>query len=405
MKDSRLLSALTRAVMSLIAIFVIWGCQGPAPTRDQTDNSEVASTENGERYPHEIDLMSVVRRFLGPDGYMDPAFPPTVAEPRPYLTDFFGVLAIRDVPRSQIIADFVPEHATLTTESDRSVTLGFERGFTAVFYPFSSLIAAGAEAAVSHVVLSGDTWQEARANVESLIKLIERLDRGHAYLVDNPFYELEQKTFAVMQSGLRADVTVDPELSTFRDSDHGVLLFPEAVHGISKDADELIQIIAEGGFDWIGFESLNTPQQEDLDVFNRARAGTPEYAQARSKLVEYYAESWNGRAGPKTTGEENYYFKLAEAAHQAGARVIALEGSTIPYIFFRYGETSFGAAVRSQIWADATPPSGRGILFGGGAHFHYPDVPMVQDLILAESPNRPFFSTRDLWEKQKGQTR
>ena len=156
-----------QAGMSLIAIFVIWGCQGQASTSDQAAIAEMASTEDGERHLHEIDLMSVVKRFLGPDGYMDPAFPPTVAEPRPYLTDFFGVLAIQDVPRIQIIADFVPEQARLIAETDHSFTLEFEEGFTAVFYPFSALIAAGAEAAVSHVVLSGDTWQEARANVES----------------------------------------------------------------------------------------------------------------------------------------------------------------------------------------------------------------------------------------------
>ena len=53
---------------------------------------------------------------------------------------------------------------------------------------------------------------------------------------------------------------------------------------------------------WVRINQHSTAR--DLDAFNRAHAGTQEYEQARSKLVEYYAESWNGRAGPKTTGEE-----------------------------------------------------------------------------------------------------
>jgi hypothetical protein len=353
-----------------------------------------------ERFVHEVDLMSVIKRFLSPEGFMDPEFPPTVAKPSPYLTDFFGVQTIGDVTRDEIISDFVPGFAEIDSDGENAITLKFQDGFTATFYPVSTFVAMGNSVDVSHVVLSGETWQEARRNVNLLLQMIAKMDREDAYLIENPFYELEKKTYEVMSSGMRADVKIDPKLSQFYDSDNGILLFPEAVHGVSKDADELIKIIEAGGIDWVGFESLNTSQQPELDELNAAVEGTAEYDAARDKLVDYYAEAWNGRAGPKTTGEENYYFKLAEAAHKAGARVIALEGSSLEYLFFRYGETAFGGAVRSLIWANATPESGRGILFGGGAHFNYPDVPMVQDLIHADDPGRPFFSVRDLWAKK-----
>lgn len=342
-------------------------------------------------------MMPVIGRFLGPDNFMDPEFPPTVATPSPYLTDFFGVQAIADVSREEIVADFVPRFAEVTGQNEHWVALTFKDGFTATFYPVSSLVVLGFEAPISHVVVSGDNWRQARGNVEALIGRIREIGREGAYLLDNPDYGLELTTYETMQAGITASVEIDPDLSGFRTSADGLLLFPEAVHGISTDADELMKVIDGGGFDWIGLEALNLDQQEDLDAFNDAEAGTPEYERARAELVEYFADAWNGRAGPRTTGEENYYFKLCEAAHAAGARVIALEGASPAFLLFRYGETSFGSSVRSLIWANATPSSGRGILFGGGAHFHYPDVPMVQDFVAAESPERPIFAVRDLW--------
>ncbi|MCY3988959.1 MAG: hypothetical protein OXF94_10280 [Gammaproteobacteria bacterium] len=351
------------------------------------------------RYQHHIDVAPVIGRFLAPDGFIDPEFPPTIAEPSPHLTDFFGVQAVADVSRDEIVADFVPRFAELSARDEHSVTLTFKDGFTATFYPVSSLVVMGFATPVSHVVVSGDTWRQARGNVETLIGRIREIGRAGAYLLENPDYGLEMQTYETMRSGQRASVEIDPDLSRYRSSADGLLLFPEAVHGISTDADALMKVIDGGGFDWLGMEALNLDQQDDLDAFNNAAAGTPEYVEARAVLVEYFADAWNGRAGPRTTGEENYYFKLCEAAHAAGARVIALEGASLPFLFFRYGETKFGASVRSLIWANAIPSTGRGILFGGGAHFHYPDVPMVQDFVAAESPQRPIFAVRDLWAK------
>ena len=365
----------------------------PGPAIESIAQEAVASG----RFQHGIDVMAVTGRFLGPDSFMDPEFPPTVATPSPYLTDFFGVQAIADVSREEIVADFVPRFAEVTGQNEHWVALTFKDGFTATFYPVSSLVVLGFEAPISHVVVSGDDWRQARGNVEALIGRIREIGREDAYLLDNPDYGLELATYETMQAGMTASVEIDPDLSGFRASADGLLLFPEAVHGISTDADELMKVIDGGGFDWIGLEALNLDQQEDLDAFNDAAAGTPEYERARAELVEYFADAWNGRAGPRTTGEENYYFKLCEAAHAAGARVIALEGASPAFLLFRYGEASFGSSVRSLIWANAIPSSGRGILFGGGAHFHYADVPMVQDFVAAESPERPIFAVRDLW--------
>ncbi len=136
--------------------------------------------------------------------------------------------------------------------------------------------------------------------------------------------------------------------------------------------------------------------KEDLDAFNRAREGTRAYGAARARLIEYFASSWNGRAGPKTTGAANYYFQLIETTHRNCVRVIGLEGSTTPFIFFRYGETNFGSSVRSYLWARRTPPHGRGVIFGGAAHFSSPAPANVQDNIAARDHGRTFVTLKDL---------
>jgi len=365
-----------------------------------TADSEVPAPETEpvrvERYEHQIDLLPVIKRFMTPEGYMDPEFPPTVAEPSRFLTDFYGVQAIGDVTRDEIVDDFVPAHAAIVEESEHSVLLEFEDGFEARFFPVSSLSVMGLIADISHVKLSGETWQEARANVARLLEVIAEIGRTDAYLLDNPWYEREIETDEQMTGGVHAPVKVDPDLDEFLSTPDAILLASEAVHGKSADAERVMEILETGKIDWIGLEMLNLYQKQDIEAFNEAEAGTPEYAAAREKLVEYFADAWNGRAGPRTTGEENYYFKLCEIAHANGARVIPLEGADAEFLFFRYGETMFGGAVRSYVWAEQTPASGRGILFGGGMHFKLGEPINAQDFIHAGMPERPLFSTTEL---------
>lgn len=386
------------ALLASIALVSLAACSSndPGETSSVDQPAEAATVAfTGERYQHQIDVGSLIKRFLNDKGFMDQEFPPTVAQASPYMTDFFGAQAIADVDRETIINDFVPEFATLTSSDDHSVTLDFNEGYTAVFYPQSTLVAMGHKAEFSHVVLSGDTWKVARGNVADLIAKIKGMGREQAYLIPNPYYADERITYDQMNKGKFAPISIEPDLSSFREDPEGVLLLTESVHGISKDADFLMEQMDEIEMDWVGLEMLNTYMQADIDAFNDAEAGTEEFEAARQKMVDYFADAWNGRAGPKTTGEENYYFKLVEKAHEKGIRVIAMEAGDIDFYFFRYGETNFGGSVRSLWWANALPETGRGAVFGGGSHYNQTTPINVQDFMFAETPDRKFYAVKE----------
>lgn len=391
--------------MASVALTSLLACT-PNEKSEEVSAVESAKSEavvfTGERYQHQIDIGPLIKRFLSPQGFMDQEFPSTVAFASPYMTDFYTVQAIGDVDADVIIADFVPKYATLTEQDENNVTLTFNEGYTAVFYPQSTLVALGHKVDFSHVVLSGDTWKVGRANIADLIGKIEEMGREGAYLIPNPYYADEQTTYEQMNNGEFASVAVEPELKSFKEDPNGVLLLTEAVHGISKDADLLVEIMDQVQMDWVGLEMLNTDMQADIDEFNNAKAGTEEYTTARQKLVDYFADAWNGRKGPKTTGEENYYFKLVETAHQKGVRVVAIESSPIDFLFFRYGETHFGGSVRSLWWVNAISKTGRGAVFGGGAHYNQTTPINVQDFMFAETPERKFYAIKE-FKKPKHQ--
>ncbi len=392
---SRMLTAASLAALTACMTTEEAVPAGPSTAAVATETPPAPPAE-ASRYVHQVDVPSTVRPFLSPQGFLDPAFPPTIAAPSHHLTDFFGHQAIADIPRDRIVADLVPAHAQLVSQDDHSVTLQFPRGYTATFYPISALAMMGVSAPYSHVYISGDDWRTKRANLADFIGVLESAGLAGRYLIPNPFYEDEVTTAAQMRSGRHAPVTIDPQAALFFRTPNAILLKPEYVHGIRESADELMQLLRRGAVDWVGLEMLPSGMQDELDAFHRAQSGTPEYRQGRQKLIDYFAENWNGRAGPRTTGEENYYFQLVDLARQRGVRVIGLEQAFIHYIIFRYGETPFGGSVRSYQWSKAVPATGRGVIFGGSAHFNLPEPTNVQDFIAARQPDRAIMSLRDL---------
>ena len=345
---------------------------------------------------HAPGIAALVKPFLTAQGFLDPEFASAVAAPSRFYSDFFGLQAIRDVPKIRIVSDFVPAHGEVVAEDSASVTIRFRAGYSAQFFPMSSLDVMGSSAALSHVAISGDNWRASRQNVRSFLSLLDSLKLTDTYLVPNPGYADEVVVAQQMSAGAPAVVTVDSSLSRFAQSADGVLLLGERVHGRPDDLAIVNSVLESTKIDWLGLEMLDVANEPVLDAYNRSKAGSAEYAQARAQLIAYFANAWNGRAGPKTTGEENPYFKLVEAAHARGVRVIALEAASVPYLLFRYGEVDFGGAVRSLWWAKRVPPKGRGIIFGGTAHFNSAKPVNVQDFIAAAQPNRPLYSLKPI---------
>jgi hypothetical protein len=376
------------------------GCQSiAAEGRAEPAVASAPAPEPQERYLHAPELGPIIMRYVTDKGFMDPEFPPTVASPLPYLGDFYSFQAIKDVPADRIIADFASRGATLAARDENSVTLQFPGGYTGTFYPVSTLAVAGQQLPISHVDISGSDWREEQANVQKFRALVEKAGLVDSYFIPNPTYSLEQEVAKQMTSGSRADLVIDPDLARFGAAQDAVLFLPEGVHGKPDDANLLMDIIARHDIDWIGLEMLGPEEQPVLDAFVSAEAGSAAYRDARAGLLAYFAEAWNGRAGPKVPAEELYYFKLVEAAREQGVRVVGIEQTTIPFLIFRYGETSFGAAVRSLEWQRNLPDDGRGVVFGGSGHYNLSEPINVQDFVAAADPDRPLFSMKPLLRK------
>jgi hypothetical protein len=349
------------------------------------------------RHIETADFKTLLPKYLDEKGFLDKAYAAEVAGPSPVYTDFFGIQAITDRSAAQIKRDFTPRYASVTAEDADSVTLNFKAGYTARFAPHSSLSAVGVTVPVSHVEIGGKTWREVVANVRAFRSLVGSAGLSRAYLIPNPLHQVELGVAQrLAHGGPAAAVTPDPELQLFDRSPNALLLAPEGVHGMRESYDKLAALLSAHRFDWIGMEMLPASMQPALDDFVLQPEGSPRQAAARKALLAYFTDSWNGRAGPKTAPEDNYYFQLVDLARRRGARVYGIENVPAAYFFFRNGESSFGAAVRNHQWAERLPMTGRGVVFGGSAHFEDSRAINIQDFATARRPGVVLLSTRPL---------
>jgi len=343
------------------------------------------------RFVHEVDLGKSIPKFLNSQGFLDPKFADAVAKPSKYYTDFYGVQALAATTKDGIKRDFVPKFAEAVEEGENSVTLKFKDGFSGEFYPNSTFKFRTFEVQVDHVEISGDTWPDLLKNLESFRNILRTNKLEKKYLIPNPFYEEELVVARQLLSDKKAVVTTTT-LESFNREKDAILLYPEGVHGNVEGYEKLkLMVLDKQKVDWIALEMLVLPMQKDLDIYVKSAGNSPEYLRTRKVLLDYFKDSWNGRLGPKTTAEENYYFKIVEQMQLNKTRIIAVEDAFAEYIFFRYGETKFGGAVRSYRWAKALPKTGKGLIFGGSAHFTDSSPINFQDFLAMLNPKLRMF--------------
>lgn len=348
---------------------------------------------DASRYGDLIDFKAMAPKFLNKEGFLDQDFQAAVAGPSDVYTDFYGIQAVSDRTAAQIRRDFVPRLADAVASDDHSLTLRFKAGYTARFFPRSSFVAFNNSVPFSHAAISGGTWREVVANTRAFRATVKSAGLGKAYLIPNPLYPAEQAVARRLAADApHAPVTADPKLETYDRSANAILLSPEGVHGVREYYDRLVALLSAHRFDWIGMEMLPAHMQPTLDDFTTAPEGSPRQQAARKALLVYFTDTWNGRAGPKTAPEDNYYFQLVDLARRRHARVIGIENVPMAYFFFRNGESAFGAGARNHQWAAQLPLKGHGVVFGGGSHFDDPRPINVQDFIAARNPKAVFVS-------------
>jgi hypothetical protein len=367
-----------RTIVGAIAIFLIVAASG-TPACSQT-----ATAPTTGRYVDAPDLMSVIKRVLTPQGMLDPEFGKAIAKPSPYLGDFFGVQAIKDVTKENIKHDFVPKFASIEKEDEHSVELKFKYGWTGRFVVNSSLEVKGYASPVSHVYLSGDTWNEMLKNRDAFLGILKAEKLEERYLIPNPQYQDELVVARKLEAGgAPVAISRDPGLPGFDQSTNAVAIFPDAVHGNEAGFSAFLDFLKAHKCDWLGLEALTTSVQKQLDDYIQADEKSPEFAAADKAITEYFASGWDKRF---ENTKESHFMKVVQLMRANKSRVYGLEGVSLDYIIWRYGETPFGGAVRSYVWSKQVPTSGRGIVFGGSAHFTSDNPENFQDFLKDRNP-------------------
>lgn len=348
------------------------------------------------RFIHEPDLRKMLPKFLNSQGFLDPKFAEAVSKPSHYYSDFYGIQALANTTKDGIKRDFVSKFAEVVTEDENTITLKFKNGWTGKFYPNSSVKTFGIEIKFDHVEVSGDTWQDLQKNLADFFNILKTAKLEKRYLIPNPHYKDEQIVAKQLAKKNQIQVKVAP-IAEMQNEKKSVLLYPEGVHGDVEAYQKLkANVLDKEKFDWVAMEMLMPSQQKDLDIFINSAENSPEYLRTRKVLLDYFKDAWNGRRGPKTSAEENYYFKIVEQMRQQKTRVIGIEKSSAEFIFFRYGENKFGAAVRSLWWAQLLPKTGKGLIFGGSGHFTIPNAINFQDFQLMLNPKMKMFTLEEI---------
>lgn len=291
-----------------------------------------------------------------------------VDHPSAVLTDFFGVQPLQPYTLDQILTDLVPELATVTKRGENRVTLRMNNGPTVVVQSNGRLFINGNKVEIPYarvVIEQPSTYPREPALFRAA--LVDA-GLGERYLPRNPYYELEVQ--AVGSAGHTGAVQgeVSADTSRFDDHEHAIILVGET-HGGSERYEQAMKLVALPSITWIAIEMIPENLQSSVDALQSHSPGSAPHRAARDSLLRFFSENWNTRGHEITaTPEENPYFRLIVAAHRLGKRVIALD-TRADYILFRFGEFPLGAKVRDATWAANIPSEGRGIVYGGSAHF------------------------------------
>lgn len=372
-----------KRIAEILAVFVV----AVLPAAGMLLQTKTTAAQS--RFVDSPDLMSLVKRVLTPQGMLDPEFTEAIARPSPYLTDFFGIQAIKDITKETIKRDFVPKFAVVEKEDEHSIELKFNDGWTGRFIVNSSLEVKGTLSPVSHVYLSGDTWREMLKSREDFLGILKAENLTDRYLVVNPYYK-DELVVAKKLAGGSAPVSPskDPALPGFEQSTNAVVIFPDRVHGDEAGFNDFLAFLGTHKCDWLGLEAVTTAMQKQLDDYIQADEKSPRFAAAEKSIAEYFASGWDKRF---QNHQESHFMKIMRIMKVNKSRVYGLEGVPLDYIIWRYGETPFGGAVRSYVWSMQVPTAGRGIVFGGSAHFSSDKPINFQDFLKDRNPGVTLF--------------
>jgi hypothetical protein len=311
-----------------------------------------------------------------------------VAEPDAYLADAFGIQVLQSVPAAKVLANLVPDRASLVSRDPQTLVLDFMDGPRVVFRYDTRLVFNGqvVDVPYARIVIADSASYPA----EPLAFRDALVDAGlaDAYLVPNPYYAAEQAVSLLVKDGASIEtVTPGPDTTGFGAASHAAIMVGET-HGGTAAYDRARALLESPAVGWIAIEMLPEDLQDAVDAFLSTAAGD-----GRTALLDYYHANWNTR-GHEVTADpaDNPYFRLIDVARNLGKPVYALDTET-RYILFRFGEFPLGATVRDFVWASNVPDAGRGVLYGGSSHFLQSRKPNMLTFLRERFPDMKLFES------------
>ena len=374
---------LTRFCLSLMTICLV-----------QSGRITVAAN----RTVHEPNITRLVQRVMTGTFTVDPLFVDFVSHPSNVYTDFYGIHVLQDFTSAQIVADFVPTYANVSRYGNTIVDLMFKKGWNATFYPNAILKVKTAAVTRDHVFIGGNNASELIDNLKDFRRILTESKLESKYLIPNPYFDVEKLVDTQYYSGKpRVAVTVDANMTEFLSRPDAILIYADRLHGDLSKYNAFMAELKRADVQWLGMEMLPSSMQHTLEYFCTAPNTSVEYANARRQLTDYFYTNWTPYFQLNiTSGEQSPYFHAVDLMRQKKGRVYGLDFDTAEFFLFRYGESNYGASVRSHNWAMSVPNKGRGIIFGGSSHFTMNRSANVQDFLVIRDRNVTLFSIDQL---------
>lgn len=343
-------------------------CLGNAPA--QAQESKVC----------EIDIAPLIKRVVNENGIgLNPIYEEQISRSSPYYSDFYGLQLIRPTDRKEIRKDF-----PVCSETDSTLTVNLPEG-TVTFFDRQHPQILGWTAPYPFLIFSGNNCMELIRSQKGFNCWLTDKHLQEKYLIANPHYQEELRVQERWESSslhLLRDTLLEHD-------PHCVHLYMDRVHGDSVAFERFLSVLRTIEIAWIGIEMMDASLQDTVDTYIFSDSTSNAYLKAKDALYAYYSTGWIRHFNYTPKGfEENPFCRMLMELRKKRVKVYALEQADMMFLLFRNGETAFGGAARSVMWADRLPVTGRGLVFGGSAHFTSPKGINFQDFYHDRAPGQ-----------------
>jgi len=199
----------------------------------------------------------------------------------------------------------------------------------------------------------------------------------------SPYFAEEKVVQAKISKG-QSSVTVD-KLTLSNDvalSKQRLIIVPDS-HGDMARYNFAKGVLQKDEINFFAMEMIPHTMQKTVDDYIFAKDGSPKYLSAKKALENYFSIHWTDKFDGGTSGSP--YFDLVKIARERKIRVIAMDVDSDYYLGHSQTDTLV-IGTRNLVWANQIPQEGRGLIFGGLAHFEWNPGIRVQDFLADKIP-------------------